>query len=353
MNLQYLIFLALALTSEEKTEIPSYKPKAPWYVLIGFAGGYSKYTTNLLPQVDKDGFQIDTDGVLSHYWDSVVGDIGFGWMYHEISGSSYPILNEEVKTYSPFFELNARYRFTDALSAGLSSRTLFGTDLGYGAETKKHKAALFMGPQIAYDIDFSQWISRVFVQAHTDLTLPERQIYNIQAGIQIGLEVPELSIAASEDETKEPEEAPNAGIIEVENDQVKLTLLAESPLYFDFAKPNPRAESLAFLEKLANIIGDNLKNWKSLSIEGHTDSQGPENYNLILSKARADSVKKILISHGIPAEKLTTQGFAARRPRVQGESLEAHRQNRRVEFRFLEVKNPTELQKILKKLNED
>jgi outer membrane protein OmpA-like peptidoglycan-associated protein len=41
-------------------------------------------------------------------------------------------------------------------------------------------------------------------------------------------------------------------------------------------------------------------------VEGHTDSRGSEALNLMLSKARAAAVASYLITHGVPAERVTT-----------------------------------------------
>ena len=51
-------------------------------------------------------------------------------------------------------------------------------------------------------------------------------------------------------------------------------------------------------------------------IEGHTDSKGSDNYNLYLSKARADKIKKILHVMGVENERLVPNGFGESRPLV-------------------------------------
>jgi hypothetical protein len=46
-------------------------------------------------------------------------------------------------------------------------------------------------------------------------------------------------------------------------------------------------------------------------IEGHTDAKGSQNYNLLLSKRRANSVKSFLIANGIAEQRLTVDGKGA------------------------------------------
>jgi len=69
-----------------------------------------------------------------------------------------------------------------------------------------------------------------------------------------------------------------------------------------------------------------------LQIEGHADERGSDEYNLKLSKERAASVRQFLVDGGIPANRLTSEGYGESRP-IATNSTEAGRQeNRRVEI---------------------
>ncbi|MBT4774810.1 MAG: OmpA family protein, partial [Crocinitomicaceae bacterium] len=76
-------------------------------------------------------------------------------------------------------------------------------------------------------------------------------------------------------------------------------------------------------------------------IEGHTDSKGSDNYNLYLSKARADKIKKILHVMGVKNERLVPNGFGESRPLVPNsnpdgtDNPENRQRNRRVEFKLI------------------
>jgi OmpA-OmpF porin, OOP family len=67
-------------------------------------------------------------------------------------------------------------------------------------------------------------------------------------------------------------------------------------------------------------------------IEGHTDSTGPDAYNLQLSQRRAAAVQAYLVLHGIPAERLSTEGKGESQPVEPNTTAEGRFQNRRVEF---------------------
>ena len=70
----------------------------------------------------------------------------------------------------------------------------------------------------------------------------------------------------------------------------------------------------------------------SIVIEGHTDSIGDENYNMILSEKRAKSVGRFLIENGIDPERLSYKGYGPLYPIDTNETREGRARNRRVEF---------------------
>lgn len=67
-------------------------------------------------------------------------------------------------------------------------------------------------------------------------------------------------------------------------------------------------------------------------IDGHTDNIGTAEYNLGLSKRRANSVKEFLVSAGVPASQLETEGFGFDRPAYPNETADGRAGNRRVEI---------------------
>jgi peptidoglycan-associated lipoprotein len=67
-------------------------------------------------------------------------------------------------------------------------------------------------------------------------------------------------------------------------------------------------------------------------IEGHTDERGPEAYNLILGKQRANVVRDYLVAGGIDAKRLHTTSQGEKQPFVQGHDDSAWMRNRRVHF---------------------
>lgn len=102
-------------------------------------------------------------------------------------------------------------------------------------------------------------------------------------------------------------------------------------IYFDFGSAVLRPESDAALKQIADALGAN-REW-SVRLEGHTDSIGTAERNQALSEARAASVKDALVTRfEIGADRLSTAGHGATRPKAPNDTLVGRARNRRVEL---------------------
>ena len=91
--------------------------------------------------------------------------------------------------------------------------------------------------------------------------------------------------------------------------------------------------------KTLDAIGEVLQRNPDLRLEigGHTDSTGPEDYNLRLSQTRAETVRRYLIERfGIAPERLVARGYGESQPIADNATPTGRTLNRRVEFRVIE-----------------
>ena len=116
---------------------------------------------------------------------------------------------------------------------------------------------------------------------------------------------------------------------------------------FDVDRATLTPEGREKLSRVAGILA--LAQGYRLSIEGHADNTGERDYNLDLSRRRAESVRDYLFAQGISNGDITTQGFGEERPIASNETALGRQQNRRVEIVVEElpgfaiiVLNPTE-----------
>ncbi len=102
-------------------------------------------------------------------------------------------------------------------------------------------------------------------------------------------------------------------------------------VYFDFDRFTIRSDAMPVLRTNAQAIRDN-GGWGRITIEGHCDERGSEEYNLALGERRARAVKRYLMDLGVPSSRLDIVSFGEAKPAVMGHDESAWRYNRRSEF---------------------
>ncbi|MBD0849581.1 OmpA family protein [Maribacter arenosus] len=125
------------------------------------------------------------------------------------------------------------------------------------------------------------------------------------------------------------EEIPGAEVTRV-GEGINVTFTEEAGVYFDTNKSYVKGTSAATLEKLAGIFKEYPKS--NILVEGHTDSAGPDDYNMKLSQQRAESVTNYLISQGISADRFTIKWYGENQPKADNSTAEGKSKNRRVEL---------------------
>jgi outer membrane protein OmpA-like peptidoglycan-associated protein len=117
-------------------------------------------------------------------------------------------------------------------------------------------------------------------------------------------------------------------------------ILLDDVILFDLDSPRVRRASWPLVQKIADFINAN-PDIIEIDIEGHADQTGSEQHNLRLSRARAESVKKLLVKYGVDDSRVTTAGLGKSRPKLAGMSEEERRENRRVEFIIVRARAAT------------
>jgi outer membrane protein OmpA-like peptidoglycan-associated protein len=106
-----------------------------------------------------------------------------------------------------------------------------------------------------------------------------------------------------------------------------------SGIRFDPGQATLKPESMGIINEMVELMNDHpdLK----ISIEGHTDSDGEESANQLLSEERAITVMNTMETLGISPDRLSTKGFGESKPVDTNSSAEGKANNRRVEFVML------------------
>lgn len=123
----------------------------------------------------------------------------------------------------------------------------------------------------------------------------------------------------------------NKGCPEItKQDAVRITYIG-SKIFFENNSDKLKVASLSQLDELVKILykyeGANL------TIEGHTDYNGSDAFNMILSQKRTESVKAYLVEKGIEATRLTGIGYGETKPVADNKTAIGRAKNRRVELK--------------------
>jgi OOP family OmpA-OmpF porin len=122
--------------------------------------------------------------------------------------------------------------------------------------------------------------------------------------------------------------------IEVARIEPKVTIKLNN-IFFDIDKFTLRPESYPELNRLVELLEEQLS--IKVEISGHADATGTEEYNIKLSKNRAEKVSGYLIQKGISKDRITTTSYGESRPADTNATKEGRQKNRRVEFTILSM----------------
>lgn len=108
---------------------------------------------------------------------------------------------------------------------------------------------------------------------------------------------------------------------------IKITF--DSGLMFNVDSYQLKADTEANLSDLSKTL--QKYDDTNILIEGHTDNNGTNDYNMDLSQRRASSVANYLKDHGVKSGRITTEGYGEDQPAASNETAQGRQNNRRVE----------------------
>jgi peptidoglycan-associated lipoprotein len=122
-------------------------------------------------------------------------------------------------------------------------------------------------------------------------------------------------------------------LTDAELDQVKKVLEELADIPFDFDSYSIPTEGLEIIKKDVEILNQMLAErgkYIRITIEGHADERGSDEYNLALGERRAKTVQNYLVNVGFKSEALQIISYGEERPKVAGNTVESWAANRRV-----------------------
>lgn len=275
---------------------------------------------------------------------------GYGLKRHFLGYAGYNILINRSFILTPNvlykgvdaisqFDVNADLNYNDFIYGGLGYRTGAGVVARLGVNIRK-----FFYVAYAYEIPMQNIASYGAGSHEFGLGLKfckkeKEEIEELVSEKELERITDTVTIVERVVDTVYIERAVDTLIIEkvdtvyvergVSDEEVKEVMIkASQSLEFEFDKAIIMRESFGDLEALTNVLL--VRNDLNIELEGHTDNNGTEEYNLRLSKNRVEAVKRFLVVHGVDENRIKTFYFGESKPIADNGTSEGRAKNRRV-----------------------
>ena len=222
-------------------------------------------------------------------------------------------MTEDAKNDLFEFELPEKFR-----SAPLQALTVTITDQGTAQPIRARIELFEIGESDT--IRFSQW-------ADNDGKISAVTRRNVSYGLMVSADGYIMYSANLEPDTSSRREL-DIKMIPIANAQEKVIVLQN--IFFETGSAELLPTSDPELNKLLWTLRKNTE--MKIEIRGHTDNEGDDKSNQVLSEARAKAVYQYLLGRGIDAGRLSYKGFGETQPIADNKTEKGRKQNRRTEF---------------------
>jgi len=139
-------------------------------------------------------------------------------------------------------------------------------------------------------------------------------------------EEPKKDFRETKNKTNQNTKADTKKIKQIQKDINKI--IKNHPIYFKFGSDKITANGKKTLNKIIKLI-KSYKEPLSITIEGHTNAVGNEDYNKLLSKKRADAVRRYILNNTKNIKSVSTIGYGSQKPLYKNPK---DKRNRRVQI---------------------
>lgn len=173
----------------------------------------------------------------------------------------------------------------------------------------------------ATDLDLQPGVGKVAAEGSTNVSPTQSTTYTITATGPGGSATANVQVTVSA--APPPEEKPAPNVADLFNQNVV-------DAYFDYDKSDLSSDARTALQKDAEFLRSYPQ--VRVTLEGHCDERGSEEYNLGLGQRRADAAKQYLVSLGITADRVQTMSWGKEHPFCTEHNEGCWHQNRRGHF---------------------
>lgn len=173
---------------------------------------------------------------------------------------------------------------------------------------------------------------RVYPEEHYDLISEKTDYFTVRKDFS--------TIGKSVDKSTLTEEVTNVTFeTKIMMDRIVLEkAIVLNNIYYDLDKADIRVDAALVLDSLVQIMNDNPEIY--IELGSHTDDRADDDYNMNLSRRRAQSAVRYIINTGIESARIVAKGYGESQLLIKNaQTEEEHQQNRRTEFKVLKY-NP-------------
>ncbi|MFP5519851.1 MAG: OmpA family protein [Bdellovibrionia bacterium] len=300
---------------------------------LGVGFGYMDHSNRY--QTEGTPFNVKLMGSYYYAPAFLIGDVGVGIEHQSYSQDA----NGGVTTQA-ILEAAGRYEFAERISAGVILNMLTGDAQKIGSNNDQ---AYFWGLQIVKEFPMRAWntdtIARVGARVSTDISIP---------GESVNVFMIEAAFGLPNFEKRDPYASRALPKVQPKLNQIVLKDLIKDPANAQFALNSAEVTSSQrdYLNRLATALQQNPGLVERIYVVGHADDSGSEQLNMDLSRRRAQEVAASLRQAGVASSLIQVDW--------KGETLPADRfnqnENRRVEVKFIGVRDEAQLDAILRSL---
>ena len=296
----------------------------PIVLQLGIDAGLLNHKTTIPREGPFNGSFISGKIIASLLFENWIIESGLGWSYLALYGTTQgenPTdleLGHRVYTQSAFAEGSLRFRLTPEFHLGLIVQDYFGTDLSLSQRKDTVTNMLLGGGMIAFDLLNEAGIFRIGGQILAEIIDNHRQIVYYGATLQFGIPLKNYdTLLRRTDVLVKQERIQKVEIPKIINRSVIRDVTKFSLPLSSFKFVHSQGTLLQEDQTTASELGETLKlqqqNFKQVTIEASVKASGDPKRDLILSEARAQSIRNAIVSLGLlPINRVLAKGLGGR-----------------------------------------
>jgi outer membrane protein OmpA-like peptidoglycan-associated protein len=295
----------------------------PLVLQLGTDLGYLSHSTTIPDEGPFNGSLLTGKAMASFLFPNWIAEAGLGWSYSALYGTTrsdnpaIPSIGHRIYTQSAFAEGGLRFRLTDKFNLGIIVQDYFGTDLTLSQRKDLVSHMLLGGGMMAVDLLSDSGIFRLGATVMAELPDNQRRVLLYGLTLQFGIPLRGYDILLRKtdvvvrSEKIQKVDVPKVVTRSVVREVSKFSLPRDL-LRFTRGQATLTPEDQSFLLELAQLLKQYQDTYRTVAVEVTVKSSGEANRDKKISESRAQSIRNVLVSAGLNAQRTLATGLGGR-----------------------------------------